>query len=150
MLLSVVTTAMLAQSNVYFTSDITPESLLKIYEVLGVAPTVGQRVAVKISTGESENSNHLRPEFIKNLVQKVNGNIVECNTAYGGNRSTTSNHKKSIEQRGYGAIATVDIMDEEGTMEIPVTDTKWLKYDIVGSHLTNYDFMINLALRRTT
>ena len=100
MLLSVVTTAMLAQSNVYFTSDITPESLLKIYEVLGVAPTVGQRVAVKISTGESENSNHLRPEFIKNLVQKVNGNIVECNTAYGGNRSTTSNHKKSIEQRG--------------------------------------------------
>ena len=114
-----------AQSpKVYFTNDISPESLVKIYEALGVTPKEGQRVAVKISTGESEKSNHLRPEFIKNLVQKVNGNIVECNTAYGGNRSTTANHKKAIEQRGYGAIATVDIMDEEGDMEIPVTDTK--------------------------
>ena len=130
---------------VYFTKDITPESLVKIYEVLGVAPKEGQCVAVKISTGESAQSNHLRPEFIKNLVQKVNGNIVECNTAYGGNRSTTANHRKAIEQRGYGEIATVDIMDEEGDMEIPVSDTKWMKHDIVGTHLANYDFMINLA-----
>ena len=130
---------------VYFTKDITPESLVKIYEVLGVAPKEGQCVAVKISTGESAHSNHLRPEFIKNLVQKVNGNIVECNTAYGGNRSTTANHRKAIEQRGYGEIATVDIMDEEGDMEIPVSDTKWMKHDIVGTHLANYDFMINLA-----
>ena len=132
-------------SKVFFTKDITPESLVKIYEALGVAPKEGQRVAVKISTGESAQSNHLRPEFIKNLVQKVNGNIVECNTAYGGNRSTTARHKQAIEQRGYTAIATVDIMDEDGDMEIPVTDTKWLKHDIVGTHLANYDFMINLA-----
>ena len=130
---------------VYFTKDITPESLVKIYEAMGVTPKEGQRVAVKISTGESSQSNHLRPEFIKNLVQKVNGNIVECNTAYGGNRSTTANHKKAIAERGYTAIATVDIMDEDGDMEIPVTDTKWLKHDIVGTHLANYDFMINLA-----
>ncbi len=135
-----------AQSpKVYFTKEITPESLVKIYEALGVAPKEGQHVAVKISTGESEKSNHLRPEFIKDLVQKVNGNIVECNTAYGGNRSTTANHKKAIEQRGFGEIATVDIMDEEGTINLPVTDTKHLKYDIVGSHVQNYDFMINLA-----
>ena len=140
------TITMTAQSpKVYFTKEITPESLVKIYEALGVTPKEGQRVAVKISTGESSQSNHLRPEFIKNLVQKVNGNIVECNTAYGGNRSTTANHKKAIEQRGYGAIATVDIMDEDGDMEIPVTDTKWIKHDIVGTHLANYDFMINLA-----
>ena len=144
MLLTVALTAS-AQSTVYFTSDISAESLVRIYEALGVAPAEGQRVAVKISTGESQNSNHLRPEFIKDLVQKVNGNIVECNTAYGGNRSTTASHKRAIEQRGYGAVATVDIMDEEGTMEIPVADTKWLKHDIVGSHLANYDFMINLA-----
>ena len=130
---------------VYFTNDISPESLVKTYEALGVAPKEGQRVAVKISTGESEKSNHLRPEFIKNLVQKVNGNIVECNTAYGGNRSTTAKHKQAIAERGYAAIATVDIMDEDGDMEIPVTDTKWLKHDIVGTHLANYDFMINLA-----
>ena len=134
-----------AQSTVYFTKDITPEALVKIYEALGVTPKEGQRVAVKISTGESSQSNHLRPEFIKNLVQKVDGNIVECNTAYGGNRSTTANHRKAIEQRGFGEIATVDIMDEEGDMEIPVTDTKWMKHDIVGTHLANYDFMINLA-----
>ena len=141
----VISVTVLAQSKVYFTSDISSESLVKIYDALGVAPSEGQRVAVKISTGESEKSNHLRPEFIKDLVQKVGGNIVECNTAYGGNRSTTAKHKQAIEQRGYGAIATVDIMDEEGTMEIPVTDTKWLQHDIVGSHLANYDFMINLA-----
>ena len=137
--------ATFAQNKVYFTKDITPESLVKIYEALGVAPKEGQRVAVKISTGESSQSNHLRPEFIKNLVQKVNGNIVECNTAYGGNRSTTAKHKQAIAERGYTAIATVDIMDEDGDMEIPVTDTKWLKHDIVGTHLANYDFMINLA-----
>ena len=130
---------------VYFTKNITPESLVKIYEALGVAPKEGQRVAVKISTGESAQSNHLRPEFIKDLVQKVGGNIVECNTAYGGNRSTTARHRQAIEERGYGAIATVDIMDEDGDMQIPVTDTKWIKHDIVGSHLANYDFMINLA-----
>ena len=140
------TITMTAQSpKVYFTKEITPESLVKIYEALGVAPKEGQRVAVKISTGESEKSNHLRPEFIKNLVQKVNGNIVECNTAYGGNRSTTAKHKQAIAERGYTAIATVDIMDEDGDMEIPVTDTKWIKHDIVGTHLANYDFMINLA-----
>ena len=132
-------------AKVYFTKVITPESLVKIYEALGVTPKEGQRVAVKISTGESSQSNHLRPEFIKNLVQKVGGNIVECNTAYGGNRSTTANHKKAIEQRGFGEIATVDIMDEEGTINLPVTDTKHLQYDIVGSHVQNYDFMINLA-----
>ena len=129
----------------YFTKDITPESLVKIYEALSVAPKEGQRVAVKISTGESAQSNYLRPEFIKDLVQKVGGNIVECNTAYGGNRSTTANHKRAIEQRGFGEIATVDIMDEEGTINLPVTDTKHLQYDIVGSHVQNYDFMINLA-----
>ena len=144
-LILVASVAAFAQSTVYLTREITPESLVKIYEALGITPKEGQRVAVKISTGESEKSNHLRPEFIKNLVQKVNGNIVECNTAYGGNRSTTAKHKQAIEQRGYGAIATVDIMDEDGDMEIPVTDTKWLKHDIVGTHLANYDFMINLA-----
>ena len=128
---------------VYYTSSITPEGLVKIYEALGVAAS--GRVAVKISTGESSQSNHLRPELIKDLVQKVNGTLVECNTAYGGNRSTTEKHLKAIEERGYNAIAKVDIMDAEGSMNIPVVDDKWIKYDIVGDHLQNYDFMINLA-----
>lgn len=130
-------------SVVYMTKEITPEALINIYKALDV-PAEG-RVAVKISTGESAKSNYLRPELIKDLVQMVNGTIVECNTAYGGNRSTTANHRKAIEERGFNQIAIVDIMDEDDTMHLPVTDTKHLKYNIVGSHLANYDFMINLA-----
>ena len=130
-------------SVVYMTKEITPEALISIYQALGVPAEGG--VAVKISTGESAKSNYLRPELIKDLVQMVNGTIVECNTAYGGNRSTTANHRKAIEERGFNQIAAVDIMDEDDTMHLPVTDTKHLKYNIVGSHLANYDFMINLA-----
>ena len=131
-------------SKVYFTSDISAASLVRIFEALGVSAE-GKRVAVKISTGESSRANYLRPEFIKDLVQKLDANIVECNTAYGGSRGTTSAHRKVIAERGFNDIATVDIMDEEGTMQIPVTDTKHIQYDIVGSHLQNYDFMVNLA-----
>ena len=130
-------------AKVYFTSDISAGGLVKIYQALGV-PAHG-RVAVKISTGESSHSNHLRPELIGSLVQMVGANLVECNTAYGGSRSTTSRHRQAITERGYNEIATVDIMDEEGTMNLPVTDSSHIRYDIVGSHLANYDFMINLA-----
>ena len=132
-----------AQSKVFMTTEITPESLVKIYKSLGVEAK--GRVAVKISTGESQQSNHLRPDFIKNLVHTVNGTLVECNTAYGGNRGKTADHRKAIAERGFDKIAKVDIMDEEGDMEIPVQDTKTIKSDIVGTHLANYDFMINLA-----
>ncbi len=132
-----------APAKVYFTSEITPESLLSVFNALGVAPE--GRVAVKISTGESEQSNHLRPELIGALVKEVKGNIVECNTAYGGNRSNTENHRRAIEERGYGEIATVDIMDEEGAINLPMPDTKWFAQNLVGSHLSNYDFLINLA-----
>ena len=128
---------------VYFTADISPEGLVKAFEALGVKPE--GRVAVKISTGESEQSNHLRPDFIKDLVHQVNGTLVECNTAYGGNRSKTEDHRRAIAERGFEAVAPVDIMDEEGSINLPVRDTKHLKYDIVGSHVQNYDFMINLA-----
>jgi len=131
-------------SKVYFTQEISSASLVRIFEALGVSAE-GKRVAVKISTGESSRSNYLRPDFVKDLVQKLDANLVECNTAYGGSRSNTSAHRKAIAERGFNDIATVDIMDEEGTMQIPVTDTKHIQYDIVGSHLQNYDFMVNLA-----
>ncbi|MBO4963593.1 MAG: DUF362 domain-containing protein [Prevotella sp.] len=131
------------KSTVYFTKNITPEAVVKIYKALGVEAK--GRVALKISTGESEKSNHLRPAFIKPLVDETKATIVECNTAYGGNRSTTENHRRAIAERGYDKIATVDIMDEDGSMKIPVKDDKHIKYDLVGSHLANYDFMINLA-----
>ena len=135
--------ASFAQSNVYFTSEITPESLVHIFHALGVEPN--GTVAVKISTGESAKSNYLRPEFIVNLVQSTNATIVECNTAYGGVRDNTESHQQVIAERGFDQIAKVDIMDAEGEDTIPVADTTWIKYDIVGAHLTTYDFMINLA-----
>ncbi len=132
-----------ARSKVYFIEEISPESLLKIYEALGVKAE--GNVAVKISTGEAGGHNYLKPELIGTLVQAVNGTIVECNTAYAGQRMKTEDHLKVIEDHGFTKIAKVDIMDSEGEMKIPVADDKWIKYDIVGSHLANYDFMINLA-----
>ena len=130
-------------ATVYLTKKITPEALVSIYKAMGVKAK--GRVAIKISTGESSRTNHLRPDFIKPLVDEVHGTLVECNTAYGGARSTTESHRKAIAERGYDKIARVDIMDADGSMELPVRDTTWIKYDLVGSHLKNYDFMINLA-----
>ena len=137
------------EATVYVTRDISPEALVKIYQALGVEAK--GRVAVKISTGEGSNPNYLKPELIKNLVQLVDGTIVECNTAYTSgplnkkdDRNTSENHWKVIERHGFTPLFKVDIMDEEGEMRIPVQDTTHIKYDIVGSHMENYDFMIAL------
>ena len=142
-LAGVMTLVATAQSKVYVTRDISPNGLVNVYKALG--RKAEGRVAVKISTGESEKTGYLRPALIKDLVQEVNGTIVECNTAYGGARQETADHWKAIKERGFMDIAKVDIMDEDGDMKIPVRDTTWLKYDIVGKHMANYDFMINLA-----
>ena len=136
-------------ATVYLTRDISPEALVKIYKALGVEAK--GRVAVKISTGEGSNPNYLKPELIKDLVMLVDGTIVECNTAYGNapedakdERNTSANHWKIIEQHGFKPLFKVDIMDEEGEMRIPVKDDSHIKYDIVGNHMANYDFMIAL------
>lgn len=128
---------------VYMTKDISPESLVQIYEALGREAT--GRVAVKISTGEAGGHHFLQPALIEPLVSKVHGTIVECNTAYPGKRNTFEAHWQTIKEHGFLDIARVDLMDEEGNMRIPVQDSTWIKYDIVGTHLANYDFMINLA-----
>ncbi len=133
----------MAQSKVYFTKEITPEALVRIYKALGVKAT--GRVAVKISTGEAGGHNYLKPTLIRNLVDEVGGTIVECNTAYPGKRNTTEAHWQTIHDHGFDSIFAVDLMDEEGNLRIPVQDKKHIKYDIVGSHLPYYDFMINLA-----
>jgi len=130
-------------STVYMTTEITPESLVRIYEALGVKAE--GRVAIKISTGEAGNNNSLKPALIGGLIEKVNGKLVECNTAYAGKRMLTEDHLKVIEDHGYNTVGGVDIMDAEGEMRIPVRDTTYMKYNIVGSHLQNYDCMINLA-----
>ena len=132
-----------AQSRVYFTRDINPEALVKIYKALGVEAK--GRVAVKISTGEGGNKHYLKPELIGQLVDEVNGTIVECCTAYGGTRQDPKEHWKTIEEHGFSQRFAVDLMDEFGEIRIPVKDRKHLRYDIVGEHLPNYDFMINLA-----
>ena len=132
-----------AQSKVYYTTEITPQALVKIYHALGV-PAEG-RVAVKISTGEGGNNHYLKPTLIRDLVDEVNGTIVECCTAYGGSRQDVSKHWQTIHEHGFDSIFAVDIMDEHGDMRIPVRDKRHIKYDIVGEHLGHYDFMINLA-----
>ena len=131
------------KSKVYFTKEITPESLIKIYEVLG--KELKGKVAVKLSTGEAGGHYFLNPNLIKDLVSKVNGTIVECNTAYEGKRNTTEEHWKTIKDHGFMDIAKVDIMDEEGDMSLPVENGFHLKENLVGAHLKNYDSMLVLS-----
>ena len=131
------------KAKVYFTKEITPESLIKIYEALG--RELKGKVGVKISTGEPGGHNFLNPNLIKDLVNKLNGTIVECNTAYAGRRNTTEEHWKAIKEHGFLDIAKVDIMDEEGDMAIPVENGFHLKEDYVGEHLKNYDSMLILS-----
>ncbi len=135
-------------ATVYMTTDISPEGLINIYNALGVKAE--GRVAVKISTGEAGNPNSLKPELIGPLVKLVNGKLVECNTAYAGKRHFTEDHLKVIEEHGYNTIGGVDIMDAEGEMQIPVRDATYMKYNLVGKNLANYDFMINLAHFKVT
>lgn len=128
---------------VFLTRKISSEALVNIYRALGREAT--GRVAVKISTGEAGNPNYLQPGLIKDLVDEVGGTIVECNTAYDGKRMTFEDHWKTIRDHGFLPAFKVDLMDEDGEFSIPVKDTTHIKSDIVGNHLKNYDFMINLA-----
>jgi uncharacterized Fe-S center protein len=132
-----------AKSTVYFTGDISPAGLMTVYKALGQKPD--GRVAVKITTGESPNSNHLRPELIKDLVQSVNGTLVESNTAYGGRRASTAVHKETARAHGYTAIAAVDILDEDGSLSLPVRGGTRLQENFVGAHFKNYDYFIVLS-----
>lgn len=128
---------------VYMFKEITPENLVKIYKALGREAT--GKVAVKLSTGEPGGHNFLQPALIKDLVQLVDGTIVECNTAYGGGRSDTQKHLQAAEDHGFTAIAPVDIMDAEGEVRLPVKGGKHISYDIVGSHYPGYDFTVVLS-----
>ena len=106
------------KSKVYFTKEITPESLIRIYKALGVE--LKGKVGVKISTGEPGGHNYLHPELIGDLVHLLNGTIIECCTAYGGRRQDPAEHWKAIEEHGFKAMAPCDIMDEHEEMDLPV------------------------------
>ena len=128
---------------VYKTNNITPEGLMAVYEAL--ERELPGKVAIKVSTGEPGGKNFLAPTLIKDLVQSVNGTIVECNTAYGGKRMGTEMHKKVAEDHGFTAIAPVDIMDENGSIELSFEEGKHIRKTIVGSHYKNYDSFIILS-----
>ena len=128
---------------VYFISDISAESLVKAYQALGVE--LPGKVGVKMSTGESERSNYLRPALIADLIHLVNGTIVECNTAYGGSRSSTSMHRQQAKDNGLLDVAELDILDEEGSMELPIENGVRINVDYVGSRFANYDSFLVLT-----
>ena len=131
------------KSKVYFTKDLSPKGLIKIYEALG--RELKGKVAVKISTGEPGGHNFLNPNLIKPLVDRLHGTIVECCTAYGGKRQDPKDHWKAIEDHGFKAIAPCDIMDEFGEKTIPIKKGYHLKEDIVGKHIDNYDSFLLLS-----
>ena len=131
------------KSKVYFIKEVSPENVVRAYEALGVE--LKGNVAVKLHSGEPGNQNFLRPDFMKPAVDRVGGTIVECNTAYDGQRDTTEAHKKTMQLHGWVEIADVDIMDAEGEMTIPVVGGKHLDKNYVGKTLPEYDSMLVLS-----
>ena len=132
------------KSKVYFTKEITPESIIKMYEKLG--KELPGKVAVKLHSGEQGNQNYIRPEFVKAIVERVKGTVVECNAAYEGARNSTEKHKKLIEEHGWTKYFDVDIMDADGDdMVLDIPNGKVLKQNFVGNHMKNYDSMLVLS-----
>ena len=132
------------KAKVYFTSEVTSESLVRVYEALGIE--LKGRVAVKLHSGEQGNKNYLKPEFVEDLVKRVNGTVVECNTAYPGARNTTEKHKKLMEEHEWTKYFDVDIMDaEDPDMELEIPNGIQIKKNYVGKNIKNYDSMLVLS-----
>ena len=132
------------KSKVYFTKEITPESVIKMYEILGVK--LPGKVAVKLHSGEQGNQNYLRPEFVKKIVEHVNGTVVECNTAYAGERNSTEKHRKLLDEHEWTKYFNVDLLDAEGPdKELDIPNGKVLTKNYVGKNLKNYDSMLILS-----
>jgi len=132
------------KAKVYFTKEISSDSLVKMYEVLGVS--LQGNVAVKLHSGERGNQNYLKPEFVKEIIEKVNGTVVECNTAYNGERDTTEKHNKLMDSHGWTKYFKVDILDSVGPdkiLEIP--NGKVINKNYVGKNIDNYDSMLVLS-----
>lgn len=132
------------KSKVYFTKKITPEAVVKIYKTLGA--NLGGKVAVKLHSGEQGNQNYIRPEFVKAIIEKVNGTVVECNTAYGGARNTTEKHEKLMEEHGWTKYFDVDILDAGGkNLELDIPNGKVIHKNYVGKDLEKYNSMLVLS-----
>ena len=132
------------KAKVYFTKEITPESVVKMYETVGVK--LPGKVAVKLHSGEAGNQNYIKPEFVKKIVEHVNGTVVECNTAYEGARNSTEKHEKLIKDHEWDKYFPFDLMDAEGPdLELDIPNGKVLKKNYVGKNLANYDSMLVLS-----
>ena len=128
------------KSKVYFTKEITSEKMVEMFKILN--KELKGNVAVKLHSGEDGNQNYLKPEFVKPLIDFVGGSVVECNTAYDGERNNTTKHKKLITKHGWDKYFDVDIMDEEGEIELEIPNGTTIKKNFVGSHIGNYDSML--------
>ena len=133
----------MAKSKVYFTKTLTNDAMIQMYEALGIK--LPGKVAVKLHSGEVGNQNFIRPPFFKPVIDHVKGTIVECNTAYTGKRDTTKAHWETMKAHGWTDIADVDIMDEDGELELTIEGGKKIQKNYVGSHLSNYDSMLVLS-----
>lgn len=132
------------KAKVYFTKEISPETLVKLYDLLGVE--LPGKTMVKVHTGEKGNQNFIKPEFFLPMVQKVNGTVCECNTAYDGVRWNSEQHRALLEEHGWTKYYDVDLMDEEGPdLVLPVKGGKQIQENFVGNHLANYDSILVLS-----
>ena len=129
------------KSKVYFTKEITKESILKIYEVLG--KELKGNVAIKVHSGEAGNQNYIRPEMYEDIIKKLNGTVVECNTAYEGKRNTTEKHQKLLDEHNWTKYYKVDLLDAQGPdLELDIPSGKIIKKNYVGKNLKNYNSML--------
>lgn len=132
------------KAKVYFTKNLSSESLIKIYDAVG--KTLTGKIAIKVHSGEDGNQNFLHPEYFKDIIEYVNGTVVECNTAYDGARNTTEKHKELMKKHGWSKYFDVDIMDAEGPdLEIAIPNGKIIKKDYVGKNIQNYNSMLILS-----
>lgn len=131
------------KSKVYFSKEITPERVVEIFKKLNVE--FGENVAVKLHSGEKGNQNYIRPEFVKPIIDLVDGTVVECNTAYSGARNTTEKHKELMKEHKWTDYFDVDIMDSEGEITFEIPNGKVIKENYVGKNITNYDSMLVLS-----
>lgn len=133
----------MSKSKVYFTSVLEPKSLITLYEKLDIK--LSGNIAVKLHSGEEGNQNYLKPEFVKELIDYVNGTVVECNTAYEGERNTTEKHKKLMEKHGWSKHFNVDILDAESDIVLENPNGKIIKKNYVGKNIENYDSVLMLS-----
>ena len=131
------------KSKVYFTKEISPESVIELYNAVG--KTLSGKIAVKVHSGEKGNQNYLRPEFLKPMIDYVGGTVVECNTAYSGARNSTEKHQKLMNEHGWSALFNVDIMDADGDITLKIPNGKVITENYVGKNIEAYDSMLVLS-----